>query len=204
MRKILTAVIIIIVIIILVILGIWYMHRAPKPEPGGFSQVFESGEQGFSIRYPAGYTVDANYQYQEFGPGKEIGGVSFTIPESMASGTNLSNDTYISVEEIPQVANCKADLFLQTGLMGTSTQTITDDGVLYSFASTTGAAAGNRYEEWIFAIPETNPCMAVRYFIHYGDIGNYPPGMVQEFDEPGLLNQFDAIRRTLVIQQLGI
>jgi hypothetical protein len=68
-------------------------------------------------------------------------------------------------------------------------------------ASTTGAAAGNRYEETVYAIPGTNPCVAVRYFVHYGVIENYPPGTVRQFDKQALLDQFDRIRRTLVVNQ---
>ena len=82
-----------------------------------------------------------------------------------------------------------------------STSTITDNGTIYSVASSTGAGAGNRYEETVYALPGTNPCVAVRYFIHYGVIENYPAGTVQAFNQPALLATFDAIRRTLVIVQ---
>ena len=44
-------------------------------DPGGLPQVFESGSEGFSIRYPDGYTVDPAYTYQELGPEKGIAGV---------------------------------------------------------------------------------------------------------------------------------
>ena len=65
----------------------------------------------------------------------------------------------------------------------------------------TGAAAGNRYEETVYTLPGTNPCIAVRYFIHYGVFQNYPAGTVREFDQQALLASFDAIRHTLVIVQ---
>jgi hypothetical protein len=168
-------------------------------DPGNLPQVFENGTEGFSIRYPEGYKTNIGYTYTELGPGKEIGGVSFTIPVSMADGTNLSSDSYISVEEIPQTQDCSASLFLDSGASAPQSQT--DQDVTYSVSSETGAGAGNRYEETVYAIPGTNPCMAVRYFIHYGVIENYPAGSVQEFDKQALLDQFDAIRRTLVIQQ---
>jgi len=45
-------------------------------------------------------------------PGKDIHGVKFTIPSSLISGTNLSSDTGISVEEIASTSDCKATLFL--------------------------------------------------------------------------------------------
>jgi len=169
-------------------------------DPGGLPQVFESGSQGFSIRYPAGYTVDTSYKYQALGPGKDIGGIRFTIASSTAGGTNLSNDTYFSVEEMPQNPICSANLFLDGGSKLKTTK-VTIDGIDYSVASITGAAAGNRYEETVYALSGTNPCIAVRYFIHYGVIDNYPPGKVKEFDEQALVQQFDAMRKTLIMQQ---
>lgn len=172
-----------------------------KPNPGNLPQVYESGSNGFSIRYPEGYTLNADYKYQEFGPGKDIYGVSFTIPSSMAEGTNLGQDTRVSVEEIPGAKECTASLFLDHGAMPLDVTTTTDNGTEYSTASFTGAGAGNRYEETVYALPYTNPCIAVRYYVHYGVIENYPEGAVKEFDHKALTDQFDAIRHTLTINQ---
>ena len=173
-------------------------------DPGGLPQVYENGQNGFSLRYPSGYTVDENYAYQAFGPGKDIRGVKFTIDPSIATGTNLSNDSYFSVEQLPQsnppAGGCDARAFLDTGAK-TATSTLQDGGTEYSFASTTGAAAGNRYEESVYAIPGTDPCIAVRYFIHYGVLQNYPAGAVRQFDEASLKQQFDAMRRALTVVQ---
>jgi len=159
------------------------------------SQLYSDSIKGFSIRYPSDFTVLDTYKYQELGPGKDIAGVKFTIPLSMKTGTNLGSDSYISVEEISKTQTCTASLFLDQG----KAHTLTDGNITYSVASSTGAGAGNRYEETVYATPITNGCLAIRYFIHYGVLENYPVGMVKQFDKQALLNQFDAIRHSLII-----
>jgi membrane-bound inhibitor of C-type lysozyme len=171
---------------------------APESTGSDLSQIYTSSTMNFSIRLPQGYMPDDSYQYQELGPGESIAGVKFTIPASLAQGTNLSPDTYLSVEELPKAQQCTATAFFGPGI---TAQTVTDGDTTYSVASSSGAAAGNRYDETVYALPGTSPCVAVRYFIHYGVLDNYPPGAVQGFDENAILTEFDAIRQTLTLGQ---
>jgi hypothetical protein len=191
-----TTIIVLIVVVIVIAITMGFT-RTSSPIGENLPQVYSNSAMGFSLHLPSDYTVDESYTYQEFGPGKDITGIKFTIPSSMATGTNLGSDSYMSIEEIPKIQDCTAALFLGQGIA----RTLADGGTTYSVASTTGAAAGNRYEETVYALPGTNPCIAVRYFIHYGIFQNYPAGMVREFDQQALLASFDAIRRTLVIVQ---
>lgn len=165
-------------------------------DPGGLPNVYATSTAGFSIRYPAGFAVDDAYVYQALGLGKEIAGVKFTIPETVATGTNLGTDSYVSVEHLSQAPSCTANLFLESA--ATSSEVI-DGDMTYSLASSTGAGAGNRYEETVYALPGINSCTAVHYFVHYGVFENYPPGMVKMFDRDSLIAQFGAIRRTLKV-----
>lgn len=179
---------------------------AIAPESSELPQVYSNSAKGFSIRLPADYTIDESYKYQEFGPNKDISGVKFTIPASVAAGTNLSTDAYVSVEEIPnvnpQTDECSAKLFLENEM---ATSTVVEGDTTYSVASSIGAGAGNRYAETVYVLAGTSAsrrtCIAVRYFVHYGVFENYPAGAVREFDNPALLAQFDSIRRSLVIVQ---
>lgn len=159
--------------------------------------VFASSSLGFSIRYPKGYTVDDKYRYEALGPGKEIGGVAFTVPKKMTTGTNLAPDTRLSVETLPDPPACTADAFLPS--VTGEVKAVADDGVDYSVASLTDAGAGNLYDETVYVLAGTSPCLAVRYFIHSANIANFDPGTVKEFDRAALVRQFDKIRRTLVI-----
>jgi len=164
---------------------------------------YSNSTDRFSIRLPAGYQLDEQYRYTERGPGKDIAGIKFTIASTTAAGSNLSADSYLSVEGVPlatstqKVSECSASIFLD----GVKPQMVQDGTMTYSFGATMGAGAGNRYEEAVFALPGTNPCIGVRYFIHYGVFENYPAGSVKQFDEKALIAQFDAIRHTLILAQ---
>lgn len=168
-------------------------------EPAGsdLSQIYSNGAQGFSIRLPQDYTVDEPYEYQ-LNPDKKISGVRFKISGSLSEGTNLSSDSYVSIELLPQTAECSASLFLDGDHPVAEKN---ENGQTYSVAQASNAGAGNRYEETVYAISGTNPCIAIRYFIHYGVIQNYPEGSVKEFDQQALLKQFDQIRSTLTVNQ---
>jgi membrane-bound inhibitor of C-type lysozyme len=170
---------------------------APDPS-GALTQIYATSTLGLTIRFPQGYTADQKYVNTEMGPGKSIKGVSFTIPAAATNGTNLSKDTKITVETLPSATNCSADLFLDTQGRNKATS-FTDSGINYSVATSGGAGAGNFYDEAVFAIPGSSPCTAVRYFIHSTNVGNYPAGTVKEFDKAGVINEFDLIRRTLVL-----
>jgi hypothetical protein len=206
--------------IVLIIIGGVYAYRAWRPQqpvpalqvatstqpelvapdPGVLTQTYTSEGEGFSVRYPTDYTVATNYTYTALSPSSAIKGVQFRIPASAATGTNLSDDTYLSIEMLPLSATstCTADRFLEP--IRASTTELLQNGVTYSIASSTGAAAGNRYEETVYARPSITACIGVRYFIHYGVFENYEPGTVRPFDRVALISQFDAIRSTLVLE----
>ena len=151
---------------------------------------------GFSIAAPPGWTPDVSHVYQALGPGKDIHGIAFTIPASMAAGTNLSTETYLAVETLPGQAACTAAAFLSDS---TPAPAVTSGGVSYSVATSSQGAAGNQYDETVYAARGTTPCIAVRAFIHSTNIGNYDPGTIKAFDRTALVAQFDAIRATLKI-----
>ncbi len=156
----------------------------------------------FSVVYPSDYTADTSYEYDQVNPKKPIHGVKFTIPGTMATGTNLAADTYISIEQLPRAKQCTGDIYLHDNVKAAS---MTDNlpaqagGVEYSVATSSSSGAGNLYEEQVFALSGTSPCTAVRYFIHSSNIENYTPGTVQEFDRTALTNAFDTIRRSLML-----
>ncbi len=169
-----------------------------KESAGAATEAYHNGPLGFTIRIPKGYTPVDPYKYNALGPGKDIPGVKFSIPSALTDGTNLSKDSYVSVEVLPKVQVCSAKAYLRTGAV---TQSVKEDGVTYSYATSSDAGAGNRYDESVYALSDRDPCIAVRYFIHYGAFENYPAGTVKEFDSKALTDQFELIRHTLVVAE---
>ncbi|HEY4488087.1 MAG TPA: hypothetical protein VJB97_01045 [Candidatus Paceibacterota bacterium] len=174
------------------------------PDPGterspGVSQIATStyATTTFSIVYPREYIADDTYAYTGV-PNKPIAGVKFTVPQSLTSATNLSSDTYVSVESLPRAKSCTGDIYLPVDVRA---ETKTENGVSYSVASSSSAGAGNFYEEFVYALSGTSPCIAVRYHIHSMNIGNFATSTeVREFDRNALLSAFDEIRRSLQLR----
>lgn len=149
----------------------------------------------FSLKFPSDYVVDTSYTY-DAAPARLIHGVKFTIPTSRARGTNLSTDSYVSIERIPNTTSCSAVLFFDTNQ---TAEERSEEGVTYSISTLRDAAAGNRYDVTVYALPGSDPCTAIRYFIHYGALQNYDPGAVTDFNEAQLTREFDAIRASFTL-----
>lgn len=150
----------------------------------------------YSLEYPPEFTIDPDFSNTSVSASKPIAGVKLTIPMTMATGTNLSADSFMSIEQLPRAKSCTADIYLAANVRSA---TVTDFGKQYSIASSSDAGAGNRYEEIVYAYPESQPCTAVRYFIHSTAIENYPEGTVREYDRAALIDTFDTIRRSLLL-----
>jgi len=168
---------------------------------GTLPQVYANGADGYSARYPKGYTALTISQGDSLAQNATSVGVKFTIDPAVASGTNLSSDSYVSIEKVEPVSDsCSAIDFLLADGRDLRESTVTANGKEYSVASSTDAGAGNRYEQWVYAIPGSNPCRAVRYYIHYSVFENYPAGMVERFDKTALINTFDSVRDSLILE----
>lgn len=191
-------------IIVIVAIGVvWWLMKnnpplKPAPQENIQTQTYSSSKYGFAFKHPSNWSVDESYAYDLLGPKEPtIPGVKLYVPTNLTQGTNLSpSQTGISIEVMPNMPSCSAYPFLiQPG----SVINETINGATYSTASSTGAGAGNLYEEYIYALPNTDPCVAIRYFIHSTNIANYPEGTVEEYDRAELLKNFNAVRDSLTV-----
>jgi len=192
-----------IVIIILAAAGLYIWHQGstaapvevtpPPPPPAPVTHTYATST--YSIVYPDGYTADETYAYQGV-PNKPIPGVKFVIPGTVATGTNLSADSGVSVESLPRAKACTGDIYIYQNVRA---RDLTVGSTTWSVASSSDAGAGNFYEEQVFAVKDSKPCIAVRYYIHSTNIDNYPAGTVNAFNRDALLAQFDSIRDSLTL-----
>lgn len=159
---------------------------------------YRNAKVGYHISYPPSWKVDTAHDYQALGPGKDLYGTAFVVSPSTASGTNLSDESYLSVETLPGTGTCTADKFLDDADEA-GVHTEKDNGITYSVEHGNDAGAGNFYEETVYAVQGSYPCLAIRYFIHSTNIENYPPGTVKEFDKTKLLATFDKMRASFGI-----
>ncbi len=189
-------------ILVIIAIILWFVTQnetvfAPTTVEESVNANYSNSKYKFSLTLPAGYTIEENYIHQ-ISPTRNIDGVKFTIPRAISNDNNLGSDTAISIESIPNTTFCTAELF--TDYPEQKPDTIIENGTTYSLITSSDAGAGNRYEESIYAIEGSNPCFAVRYFIHYSAIENYPEGTVKGFNKQSLLDEFNSIRRSLKLK----
>lgn len=188
---------------ILAIVGIWQhqtnKQRDDEPADADHSYTYVS-DAGYSI------TVPFTYKMSDVTPAllqrSDLPHVSFIVPESYATGTNLRAASHIGVAVDYQAEICDAAVFLgNKDVMGKPIQTklVTEKGITYSVGGFFDAATGGRYDETAYAVVGSKPCIAIMYDIFWTDMGFFEPGAVKEFDREALIREFDAIRRTLTI-----
>ncbi len=159
---------------------------------------YTSKKYGFSVTVPEDVIANESFTYDLI-PNQKIAGVSFSIPKIFTEGSNLGNDSYLSIEGIPMPDDsCTAKNFSSDTRL--NPKKITENSLTYSYAESGDVGAGNYYEEIIYAFPFKDACMAVRYFFHSVNVANYASNPPREFDRSGLIHELDIIRRSLVLQ----
>lgn len=85
---------------------------------------------------------------------------------------------------------------VNSGEPETVTGGVTVNGISFTRSERIGAAAGNVYEQTYYRAVQNGTCFEITYFIHYGNIGNYDPASVTEFERNALLQRFDEVFST--------
>jgi hypothetical protein len=74
------------------------------------------------------------------------------------------------------------------------------NGYDFTQSESIGAAAGNIYDQVIYRTAYNNICYEIVFYMHSGNIGNYPPATVVEFDRVTLLQKFEGVLSTFNVQ----
>lgn len=174
--------------------------ETPEPqtqEPVVQDSMYASSTMKFSLKYPQGFTLEEPYAYTRVSPTKPISGVKFRAPLAMTQGTNLAADSGVSVEQLPRAQNCSGDIFLKANVRS---QTQTSGALTFSVASSSETVGSDTYEETVFAVPGSSPCIAMRYFLHSTSAGTSTASTTRAFDRAAVIAEFDKIRQSMSVQ----
>ncbi len=178
-----------------------YVNQPPVAKvdfPATVWKSFESPTYNFRIQYPADFTINQHYRYTRLGKNKTISGVAFNLPKTYWQGTNLSSDSYVSVETsnlaceaknfVPDASKDKEMMLAKNGR--TYTQVTHDEGVTNS----------NFYHEVVYASAASRgACYIARLFLHSVDINNLLDSKptTKRYDEAGITTVFENMLATL-------
>jgi hypothetical protein len=140
------------------------------------TMTYSNLKAGYQIDYPKSFPVSYRNEKSSVGPQ-----VSFNFPKSFTQGTNLAPDSVVEVEIIKGSLCAASDFLVEPDTTGDETQ-VTIHDLNFNIATSTGAAAGNRYEQVVYAIQNLNMCYGIKLFLHTTTVANYPAGTVKEFD----------------------
>lgn len=99
----------------------------------------------------------------------------------------------------PQIAAaCTEPIILDVA--ETVTGTVMINGVSFTETESSGVGAGNVYEQRHYRALQDGTCFEFTFFIHYGNIGNYDPATVTEFDRGALIQRFEEVFSTFTLR----
>lgn len=119
-------------------------------------ETYTSKDPAFSIQYPKDTDVQTNYVDPLAPEYLRVSGVNFVLPKKLSVGSTV---VYAAVAvEYAKTDACDAQLFLPAA---TTTRSVTKGGREYSVASILYADSSRASQERVFALPDSNPCIAV-------------------------------------------
>jgi hypothetical protein len=170
----------------------------PTVTPGiiaGVTSVqYQNSQLEFSIWYPE-TAASSQVNFDGFLPVTQTPVVSFVLPSSMFQGTNLGEaGVYIGATTTPAIVSACTQVLPDSGESATTTETI--NGSAFTVFTASDAGAGNFYESKIYRTVQNGACLEIVELLHSGNIGNYTPGTVVEFDHAKFSRILDAIVHT--------
>jgi hypothetical protein len=174
------------------------MRVAINP-PGKETQLFQynSPSSGLSVTYPDTF-APALPPYGNYKTKPEFA-LQLIDPASFYK-TNLGQAyMFFSSSNDPQVvATCTDSNPNAEGEQIIGNETV--NGSTFVHSSSTGAGAGNYYDQDIHRMVKNNVCYEVIFFMHSTNVGNYVIGTVTEFDRNAIMKKFNYVFSTFTIK----
>lgn len=172
-----------------------YTLRVAINPPGQARQFFEYRDpaRGTSLRYsdefaPLDFAPPGEYR------GQPVLTLALIAGEFLTPVTNLG-EAYLlyNVTDGPAaVASCSETPSPQESPLEPAAYA----GYEFTRSEVIGAGAGNRYHLISHRTAIGEACYEFVFYLHSGNIGNYPPGTVREYDHEALIAKFEAVLDT--------
>ena len=172
-------------LVLILFLVFWYFERyQPQPAieimPGVKSLVYENKEFGFALDYPENSQLRTE-NLEGYLETDKNGIIGIFLDQTLFTGTNLSEASVI-VGVDPSIEAVKKCGMISDYGEKTSGVKIIADKTFQAFEAV-GVAAGNIYESKIYRTVINNNCYEIVELLHSGNIYNYDPGTIKEFDK---------------------
>jgi len=192
---------VIVLAVILIAFGVYDVVKPFSSTPvvadiiaGTPNATYTNSQLGFSLQYPSTATSSA-FDFTGYLPLTQTPVTSFVLPADMSAGTNLGQaGVYIGATTSPSIVTTCATAQQNSGEIATTSATI--GGTVFSVFTSNDAGAGNFYETKSYRAVVNGSCLEINETLHSGNIGNYTPGTVTEFDHAKFSGILDAIVQT--------
>lgn len=164
--------------------------------PGITNQIYTDPHLSFSIEYPSTAISTSSFS-AGYLPLTQTPRIAFELPNSMFQGTNLVEaGVYVGATTTPSVlTNCWSPSEQSNE---TQTGSTTIDGQDFGVFISTGAGAGNLYQQKAYRTIQSGWCLEIVELLHSGNIGNYPAGTVTQFDQAEYSGILDRIVQSYI------
>ena len=167
--------------------------------PGQAYQYFDyvNSQQTVSLRYSDEFAPTTEVPTGDF-KGKPDLALEFIQPEFYGPTTNLGEAYFLfsTMTDAQTVNTCTQPLSSLETISGQKTI----NGYAFTQSEAIGVGAGNIYDQIIYRTVYDNICYEAVFYMHSGNIGNYTPGTVVEFDRAALVGKFEGILSTFTVK----
>jgi len=124
--------------------------------------------------------------------------LQFISPEFYRPSTNLGEAYFLfsTMTDASTVNTCTQPLSQLETISGQKTI----NGYAFTQSEAIGVGAGNIYDQVIYRTVHDNICYEAVFYMHSGNIGNYTPGTVVEFDRNALVQKFEQVLATFTVK----